>query len=136
MKRRAFIAGLGGAAAWPLVARGQQPEKVWRVGYLSTASANTFYSRSFFDAFRIKLEELGYVEGKNLSLDVRRADDDYTRLPTLGHARFARAKRNCGYYPSSNCCTPARNVVDPDNNGGSWRPGCFWIRQISRKAWW
>jgi hypothetical protein len=134
MRRRTFIAALGSAAAWPLVARARQ-EKVWRVGVLSPSSA-TKVSAALVDVFRIKLEELGYVEGKNLSLDVRRADDDYTRLPTLGHARFARAKRNCGYYPSSNCCTPARNVVDPDNNGGSWRPGCFWIRQISRKAWW
>src|SRR6476646_8300313 len=78
---RAFIAALGGAAAWPLVARGEQ-QKVWRVGYLSSSSA-TKASAALFDAFRIKLEELGYVEGKNLRLDVRRADDDYTRLPAL-----------------------------------------------------
>jgi putative ABC transport system substrate-binding protein len=83
MKRRTLIAALGSAAAWPVVARGQQPGKVWRVGYLSTSSANTFYSRSFFDAFRIKLEDLGYIEGKNLNLDVRRAEDDYARLPAL-----------------------------------------------------
>jgi putative ABC transport system substrate-binding protein len=81
MKRREFIAGLGGAAAWPLVARGQQ-EKVWRVGFLTPGSA-TKASVAHFDVFRMKLEQLGYVEGKNLKIDVRRADDDYTRLPTL-----------------------------------------------------
>ena len=82
MKRREFMAGLGGAAAWPVVARGQQPEKVWRVGYLSPVSA-TKSSVAFFDAFRSKLEELGYIEGKNFKLDVRRAEDDYARLPSL-----------------------------------------------------
>jgi putative ABC transport system substrate-binding protein len=81
MRRRAFIAALGGAAAWPMVAQAQQ-QKVWRVGYLSAASA-TKESVALVDAFKIKLEELGYVEGKNLSLDLRRADDDYTRLPDL-----------------------------------------------------
>jgi putative ABC transport system substrate-binding protein len=82
MKRRAFIAALGGAAAWPVVARAQQ-EKVWRVGYLSPSSANDKVSVALFDTFRIKLQELGYVEGKNLRLDVRRAEGDYTRLPAL-----------------------------------------------------
>jgi putative ABC transport system substrate-binding protein len=79
--RRAFIAALGSAAAWSVVARAQQ-EKVWRVGYLSSSSA-TKVSAALFDAFRIKLEELGYVEGKNLRVDLSRADDDYTRLPAL-----------------------------------------------------
>jgi putative tryptophan/tyrosine transport system substrate-binding protein len=82
MKRRAFIAGLGATAAWPLVARAQQPAKVWRVGYLSPASAEEV-SVAFFEAFRLKLQDLGYVEGKNLRLDVRRAEGDYTRLPAL-----------------------------------------------------
>ena len=82
MRRREFIAALCGAAVWPVVARGQQPEKVWRVGYLSPVSA-TKSSVAFFNAFRSKLEELGYIEGKNLRLDVRRAEDDYARLPSL-----------------------------------------------------
>jgi hypothetical protein len=60
--RRTFITALGGAATWPMVARGAQ-EKVWRVGYLSSSSA-TEVSAALFEAFRIKLEELGYVEGK------------------------------------------------------------------------
>jgi putative ABC transport system substrate-binding protein len=82
MKRRTFIAALGGAAAWPRVARAQEGLKVWRIGYLSPSSA-TKPSVSFFDAFRIKLEELGYTEGKNLRLDVRRAEEDHARLPGL-----------------------------------------------------
>jgi putative tryptophan/tyrosine transport system substrate-binding protein len=79
MKRRKFIAALGGAAAWPLVARAQQ-ERVWRVGYLSLGSAAENPS---FDAFRFKLADLGYVEGTNLRIDVRRAEGDFTRLAPL-----------------------------------------------------
>ena len=83
MKRREFIAGVGGAAAWPVVAWAQQAAKIWRVGYLSPASAADEVSVAFFEAFRLKLQDLGYVEGKNLRLDVRRAEGDYTRLPAL-----------------------------------------------------
>ncbi|MBV8578428.1 MAG: hypothetical protein JOZ58_25765 [Acetobacteraceae bacterium] len=80
--RRAFIAALVSAAAWPM-ARGQQrPDKVWRVGYLSGASANES-EMALYDAFRMGLQELGYVEGKNLRLDVRRAGGDFARLPTV-----------------------------------------------------
>src|SRR6476620_5847225 len=83
-RRRAFIVGLGSAAAWPVAARGQQqPVKVWRVGYVTPASAADQVSVALFDAFRLKLQDLGYVEGKNLRLDVRRAEGDYARLPTL-----------------------------------------------------
>jgi putative ABC transport system substrate-binding protein len=83
MKRREFIAGLGGAAAWPVVARGQQQtDKVWRVGYLSSSSA-TNVSVALLDDFRLKLKDLGYVEGRNLSLYVRRANDDLAQLPSL-----------------------------------------------------
>ena len=82
MRRRTFIAALGSSAAWPLVARGQRPEKVWRVGYLSPSSATNF-SVALLDAFRLKLNDLDYVEGRNLGLYVRRANDDYARLPSL-----------------------------------------------------
>jgi putative ABC transport system substrate-binding protein len=82
MKRRAFIAALGGAAAWPVVARGQQP-KVSRVGYLSLASATDAGNVALFEAFRLKLQDLGYTEEKNLRLDIRRAEGDFARLPAL-----------------------------------------------------
>jgi putative tryptophan/tyrosine transport system substrate-binding protein len=83
MRRRAFIAGLGGAAALPVVARAQQQtDKVWRVGYLTPSSATNF-SVAVFDAFRLKLNDLGYVEGRNLDLHMRRANDDWARLPGL-----------------------------------------------------
>jgi ABC-type uncharacterized transport system substrate-binding protein len=53
-----------------------------RVGYLS-GGASTKLAVALTDAFRMKLQDLGYVEGINLKLEVRRASDDYSRLPTL-----------------------------------------------------
>jgi putative ABC transport system substrate-binding protein len=83
MKRREFIGVLGGAAAWPGVMHAQQQtDKVWRVGYLTPSSATNF-SVAVLDAFRLKLNDLGYAEGRNLGLYVRRANDDYARLPSL-----------------------------------------------------
>jgi putative ABC transport system substrate-binding protein len=82
VRRREFIAGLGGIATWPVVARAQQPVKIWRVGYLTPTSATTL-SVAHFDAFKIKLNDLGYVEGRNLALYVRRANDDFAQLPSL-----------------------------------------------------
>jgi putative ABC transport system substrate-binding protein len=83
MNRRAFIAALVSLAGWPRVTHAQQQtDKVWRVGYLTPSSATDF-SVAMFDAFRLKLKDLGYVEGRNLGLYVRRANDDYARLPGL-----------------------------------------------------
>ena len=82
--RRAFIAGLGSAAAWPVVARGQNstPGKIWRVGYLSVSSTTNF-TVALLNKIKLKLQELGYVEGKNIQFDVRRAEFDYAKLAAL-----------------------------------------------------
>ena len=83
MRRREFIAALGGAVAWPALTHAQQQtDKVWRVGYLTPTSA-TNLSVALLDAFKLKLNDLGYVEGRNLALYVRRANDDYGRVPGL-----------------------------------------------------
>jgi putative tryptophan/tyrosine transport system substrate-binding protein len=83
LKRRVFITGLGSAVARPVVARGQETPKVRRVGYLTPSSIADKAGVAVFDAFRLKLQDLGYVEGKNLALDVRRAEGDYARVPAL-----------------------------------------------------
>jgi putative ABC transport system substrate-binding protein len=80
--RRQFITLLGGAAAWPLAARAQQT-RVWRVGYLVAASPAVGPPRAYLDAFRLRLSELGYVEGRNLIIDVRGVEGDYSLLPDL-----------------------------------------------------
>ena len=79
MRRREFIAGLAGAAAWPLAVRAQQAMPV--VGYLN-ASSPTINSE-FLVAFRRGLAETGYVEGQNVTVDYRWAQDEYHRLPEL-----------------------------------------------------
>jgi putative ABC transport system substrate-binding protein len=80
MKRRTFIAGLGSAAAWPMAAWGQQPP-VPTVGYLFAGSR----ARNQFDelAFRKGLSEMGFVEGQNVAIEYRWAENQYDRLPML-----------------------------------------------------
>jgi putative tryptophan/tyrosine transport system substrate-binding protein len=88
MKRRTFIAALGGAAAWPVVARGQQG-RVWRIGYLHPGSVNSGGDAALFDAFRQELSSLGYVEGKNLVIESRYAEGQIDRLPAFANELVA-----------------------------------------------
>jgi ABC-type uncharacterized transport system substrate-binding protein len=82
MKRREFIVLLGGAAmTWPLAARAQQPTKSYRIGMLETISAAL--NAPHLDAFRKGLRELGYVEGKNYTIEYRSADGRAERFPEL-----------------------------------------------------
>jgi putative ABC transport system substrate-binding protein len=83
MNRRAFIVALVGAAAWPVISRAQS-ERIWRVGYLGASGASTEkITFVLLETFRLELQQLGYVEGKNLRLDIRLARGDYARLPDL-----------------------------------------------------
>ena len=78
--RRAFIAGLGGAAAWAPVARAQQPA-IPVIGFLSFRSANK--SATSVAAFREGLSEIGYVEGRSALIAFRWAEGQHDRLPVL-----------------------------------------------------
>src|SRR6516162_6414152 len=82
MNRRAFIAALGSAAAWPLVARGQQSGKIPRVGVLWSAS-NDYAEVVFLSPLRKSFSDLGYVDGTTIELMNRFANNDYTRFDAL-----------------------------------------------------
>lgn len=78
--RRKLVIALG-AGALPLGSFAQPKGRVWRVGFLGTNTAAAVAIR--LDALRTGLRELGYVEGGNLSIEYRWADDNYDRLPAL-----------------------------------------------------
>src|SRR5215470_708326 len=80
LRRREFIAGLGGAAAWPLAGRAQQ-RAMPVVGWLSTRNSET--DAYVLPAFRRGLNRQGYVEGRNVTIEYRWSDTQNDRLPAL-----------------------------------------------------
>ena len=91
-RRRALLGAVGTAGLiFVMPALGQQlAGKVWRIGYLAARSRSTPANPDpFYDAFARALRELGYVEGKNLVIEWRFADGDYTRLDALARELIA-----------------------------------------------
>src|SRR5262249_10749045 len=80
MKRREFIAALGSVAAWPVVARGQQAERVRRIGVLIGTSESDPEGEARAMALRQGLDQLGWTESRTIRIDTRwGADDDHIR---------------------------------------------------------
>jgi putative tryptophan/tyrosine transport system substrate-binding protein len=108
MKRRAFIAGIGAAATWPLAARAQQKERVYRIGYLSAPSRESV--QRALDAFLRKLRELGWVEGANLVIEYRWAEGEVARLPELA-ADLVRRNVDLIVAPNTAAAVAAKNAT-------------------------
>jgi putative tryptophan/tyrosine transport system substrate-binding protein len=83
MRRRDFIAGLGGAAAWPMAVRGQQGERVRRVGVLMNGDENDPFLKLDLSAFTQTLAELGWAAGRNVRMDLRWGGRDINRMRGL-----------------------------------------------------
>jgi putative ABC transport system substrate-binding protein len=82
LKRRDFIPLLGGAAAWPLVARAQQPERIRRIGVLMNLAEDDREGLARLAAFRHALQQLGWTDGRNVRIDTRWAGGDADRIRT------------------------------------------------------
>jgi putative tryptophan/tyrosine transport system substrate-binding protein len=84
MRRREFIAGLGVAAAWPVAARAQQGDRVRRIGVLMGYGEGDPEGRAYISGFTQRLSELGWIEGRNLRMDLRWAAADVNRMRAIG----------------------------------------------------
>jgi putative tryptophan/tyrosine transport system substrate-binding protein len=80
IKRRAFITLLGGAVAWPLAARAQQPERMRLIGVLMNLTADDPESQRRIVAFVQQLQQLGWTDGRNVRIDGRWSAGDAERI--------------------------------------------------------
>src|SRR5262245_10439946 len=122
MRRRDFITLIGSAAAWPLAAGAQQTMPV--IGFLRSTPAAPF--AHLVDAFRRGLGEIGYVEGKNVAIEERWANNQSGQLPRLsgrpscsrgGRDRGQRTGGGCG---PQNCFSVAVCVRGRWRSSGAW----------------
>src|SRR6516164_888480 len=107
MRRREFIAGIGSAvAAWPVVARAQQGNRVRRIGMVMPFDENDPVMKPLFSAFAQALADLGWTDGRNVRLDLRWGADDTNQIR-------ARAQELVGLQPDIivTASTPATAAV-------------------------
>jgi putative tryptophan/tyrosine transport system substrate-binding protein len=80
MRRREFIAGLGGLAVWPRIAHAQQPGRMRRIGVLMAYEQSDPEVKAWLAGFTQVLAELGWTDGRNLRMDVRWAAGSVDRM--------------------------------------------------------
>ena len=81
--RREFIAALGGAASWPLAARAQQGDRVRRIGVLIPLDENDPEGKRRYSGFTQALADLGWIDGRNVRMDLRWGGGDINRIRAL-----------------------------------------------------
>jgi ABC-type uncharacterized transport system substrate-binding protein len=110
LKRREFITLLGGAAAWPVAARAQQPA-VPVIGFLNSAVAQAFTNR--VAAYRRGLGEVGFVEAKNVAIEYRWANGQYDRLQSMAADLVSRRVDviTAGGPPAASAAKTATSVI-------------------------
>jgi putative tryptophan/tyrosine transport system substrate-binding protein len=91
VQRREFIVTLGGAAAWPLTAPAQQPERMRRIGVLMTLAADDPHGQAEVAAFQQALQQLGWSDGRNVRFDIRWHQNDADRVRTYAQELIALA---------------------------------------------
>src|SRR6516162_6696487 len=116
MRRREFIAGLGSAAAWPVVARAQQPP-IPVIGYLSPSRPGIYVQPDFLEG----LGKVGFVEGRNVVIEYHWANGDYGLFPALAADLDDRFHETCGLEPANRLWIPRWDYPTRSGIMARWR---------------
>ena len=141
MRRREFIAALG-AAAWPLVTRAQQPDRMRRIGVLMASGENDPEAKAQLSGFTQRLAELGWIDGRNLRMDVRWAAGNVDRMrmfakELVGLLRVPGERQcNCRSAQPSNELPPSNHEQIPTGHLSSRKRKLAHFRRLRRPDWW
>ena len=113
IRRREFIVGLGGAAAWPLAAHAQQRERVRRIGVLMPWDEDEPVARPIVSVFTEALADLGWTVGRNVRMDLRWGRGDINRMRALALGRPA-TRHHRDSRDRGDPCRSAGEADDPD----------------------
>jgi putative ABC transport system substrate-binding protein len=116
LRRREFIAGLDGSAAWPLAASAQQGDRVRRIGVPMPFDENEPVAKTYVSAFTQALAGLGWTDGRNVRMDLRSFGDDINRSRALAQELVGLQPDNHpGKRGRGDRCPPAGDADDADS---------------------